>query len=68
MDNLDNINGGLPPIQLIKFKETKKKEDKTLVKERGFTSNTVSIHNIIKTKKEDVILNKEKELEIIDFF
>lgn len=68
MDNLDNINGGFPPIQLIKFKETKKKEDKTLVKERGFTSNTVSIHNIIKTKKEDVILNKEKELEIIDFF
>lgn len=63
---MENINGGFPPIKIIKFKEEEKKKE--FSKERGFSNNinNVNIQNIIKSKKENIISKKKEELEIIE--
>jgi hypothetical protein len=68
MNNLENINGGYPPIQMVVFKDQKSSEKK-FSKERAMSSssNNVNIRNIIKTKKtENILNNKKNDLEIID--
>jgi len=67
---LVKINGGFPPIKENKpIKTDKNYKDKSLSKERGFTSSslkTVKISDIMKAKKEDIIKNDNVELQIVD--
>jgi hypothetical protein len=63
---MENINGGFPPIKIIKFKKEEKKKE--FSKERGFSNNinNVNIQNIIRSKKKNIISKKKEEIEIIE--
>ena len=62
------MNGGFPPIKLIKTKETQNKESATKVSAYQLPS-IISIKDILKKTKSDFILDESSnKLEIVKTF